>query len=414
MAATSTIQISRFHASDAKYMEYSYNTLEKKIKSGMITEDDAALIREFVAEARAVSQISNSRAFKLHVVLTQLREFVGPYRTNTIADVYSAIDAIKNVKNPDGSPRYKKNTIGDFIRFLKRFHLWLVENHYSTIDEKKLSKIHTPGYDTMTKTAEQMLSEDQIKAMIQACQISRDRALIACLYEGGFRVGELGKLTWKQVKFTDWNVVINVNDKTERPRFIPLVMARSYLAQWKNDYPGEITDEGFVFLTNGKHQSLQYRGVAKQLSKIAERAGIEQHITPHIFRHSRITHLIQQGCSESIIKKMMWGNIITKQFATYAHLTDTDTENEIARMNGITTPDKKKKSESLEPRQCPRCFTVNGPTLSFCGNCGLELTEEAMDKVKQAKEQGELQPEYQVIFDRFKAELLQMQAKNQA
>ena len=71
------------------------------------------------------------------------------------------IDTIKNAKNPDGSPRYKKNTIGDFIRFLKRFHLWLVENHYSTIDEKKLSKIHTPGYDTMTKTAEQILSEDQ-------------------------------------------------------------------------------------------------------------------------------------------------------------------------------------------------------------------------------------------------------------
>ena len=41
----------------------------------MITEDDAALIREFVAEARAISQISNERAFKLHVVLTQLREF---------------------------------------------------------------------------------------------------------------------------------------------------------------------------------------------------------------------------------------------------------------------------------------------------------------------------------------------------
>ena len=70
-SATSTIQTSRFHASDAKYVEYSNNTLEKKIKSGMITEDDAALIREFVAEARAISQISNSRAFKLHVVLTR-------------------------------------------------------------------------------------------------------------------------------------------------------------------------------------------------------------------------------------------------------------------------------------------------------------------------------------------------------
>ena len=57
--STSTIQTSRFHASDAKYVEYSNNTLEKKIKSGMITEDDAALIREFVAEARAISQISH-------------------------------------------------------------------------------------------------------------------------------------------------------------------------------------------------------------------------------------------------------------------------------------------------------------------------------------------------------------------
>ena len=44
---------------------------------------------------------------------------------------------------------------------------------------------------------------------------------------------------------------------------------------------------------------------------------------------------------------MMWGNIITKQFATYAHLTDTDTENDIARMNGVIAPDKKKKSEAL-------------------------------------------------------------------
>jgi Site-specific recombinase XerD len=183
------------------------------------------------------------------VVLTQLREFVGPFKTNTIADVYSAIESIRSAKKPDGSPRYKKNTISDFIRFLKRFHLWLADNDYSSIDVKKLNKIHTPGYDTMTKTVEQLLSEEQIKAMIEACRISRDRALIACLYEGGFRVGELGKLTWKQVKFTDWNVVINVNDKTERPRFIPLVMARSYLAQWKNDYPEQITEDGFVFLT---------------------------------------------------------------------------------------------------------------------------------------------------------------------
>ncbi|MCK9593402.1 MAG: hypothetical protein M0Q91_15460, partial [Methanoregula sp.] len=65
---------------------------------------------------------------------------------------------------------------------------------------------------------------------------------------------------------------------------------------------------------------------------------------------------------------------------------------------------------ALEPRQCPRCFTVNGPTLSFCGNCGLELTEEAIDKVNQAKQQAELLPEYAALLDKFKTELLVMQA----
>jgi hypothetical protein len=97
-------------------------------------------------------------------------------------------------------------------------------------------------------------------------------------------------------------------------------------------------------------------------------------------------------------------------FNTYLHLVDSDVERVIAEKAGVAP--KEQRSKSLESRQCPRCFTVNGPTLQFCGTCGLELTEEAMDKVKQSKEQAELQPEYQAMFDRFKAELLQMQAKN--
>ena len=40
----------------------------------------------------------------------------------------------------------------------------------------------------MTKTAEMMLTEDEVRAMINACMNSRNRALIATLYEGGFRI----------------------------------------------------------------------------------------------------------------------------------------------------------------------------------------------------------------------------------
>ncbi len=44
--------------------------------------------------------------------------------------------------------------------------------------------------------------------------------------------------------------------------------------------------------------------------------GIAKKIAPHIFRHSRVTHLINQGMKESVIKLMMWGNLITDTFAS--------------------------------------------------------------------------------------------------
>jgi integrase/recombinase XerD len=229
------------------------------------------------------------------------------------------------------------------------------------------------------------------------------------LYEGGFRIGELGNLRWRQVKFTEWNVTVNVDDKTGKPRFIPLIISRSYLSQWRNDYSIERNENGFVFITSRKEQ-LQYQGVAKQLRIIAKGANIDKKITPHIFRHSRITHLIQQGYNESVIKLMMWGNLSTGMFQTYAHHTSVDVEREVAAKAGIVTPTKK-RGPSLEPRQCQRCYTINGPTHKFCAQCGLSLTGEVVDNLRVAHEQAELQPEYKALLDKFRIELEAVQTR---
>lgn len=187
--------------------------------------------------------------------------------------------------------------------------------------------------------------------------------------------------------FNEWNVAINVDNKTLNPRYVPLVMARPYLAQWKNDYPLQITDDGFVFVTANQHEQLQYRGFVKQLQKIVDRAGITKHVSPHIFRHSRITHLIQQGFGESKIKLMMWGTIDSDMFKAYAHLTNADIDAEVAWQAGIIIPEQQQKSESLSPRQCFRCYTINSPTQRFCGECGFELTAEARGEFQSADQQ---------------------------
>lgn len=369
-----------FHKSDEEHRRYLDGSIKKHLEAGRLIEDDANLIREFLEEIRATKQISLVRARKLNAHLISWRQFIGPFRQNSATDLYAGLDKLKSHIKDDGKP-YEQNTQRDFVLFIKRFYLWMIENGYSSIPEKKIRAIKPPATNTMTKTAEGLLSEDEIRAMLEACMNSRDRALIAALYEGGFRIGELGNLKWKQVKFTDWNVTINVNEKTGKPRFVPLVFARGYLAQWKIDYPGALDPDSHVFLTR-TGEPLGYEATAKQIRDIATRAGIEKRITPHLFRHSRITEMIRDGFNESVIKRICWGNINTPMFNTYAHLTDQDIEREIAEHAGIEQKSMRKKSDALEPKQCPKCYCVNSPTHNFCATCGYSfesgLSEEDM------------------------------------
>lgn len=381
-----------FHKSDEEHRRYLEGSIRRHLESGQITSDDAGLIREFLEEIRATKHISLVRARKLNAHLISWRKFIGPYRENTITDLYAGIDRLK-LHNQANGEKYEQNTQRDFVVFLKRFYLWMIENGYSSLKEKKIKAIKPPATNTMTKTAEGLLSEEEIRAMLEACMTSRDRALLACLYEGGFRIGELGNLTWGQVKFTDWNITFNVNDKTGKPRFVPLVFSRGYLAQWRNDYPGIASPDSPVFLTR-RGEPLSYAGIAKQIRDIALRAGITKHITPHLFRHSRITAMIRNGYNESVIKKIFWGNINTPMFITYAHLTDSDIEKEIAEHAGIEQKTITHRSEALDPRQCNRCHTVNPPTASFCSSCGGPLTEEVADVLQDTIRDLESDPRF--------------------
>jgi len=264
---------------------------------------------------------------------------------------------------------------------LKQFYLWLIENGYSQIPEKKLRSLKPPKPEVMTKVASDLLTADEITAMVHACIRSCDRAVIMMLYEGGFRIGEIGMMKWGDLIFDKWGVIVNVNFKTNKPRYIRLVMAREYLAKWKNDYPFRpITNDMPVFLTD-HYNALTHGSISLQLKRIARRAGIQKHITPHIFRHSRITHMIKEGVSESVIKLMMWGSLTTDMFQTYAHLTGKDIDSEILRTYGINENETGEalQEKRLEPVQCPHCRHINAPISGFCNLCGRSLTEEATE-----------------------------------
>ena len=389
----------RFHLSDAQVSKNTHSLYARSIEDGRVCIQDVDLIREFVNEL--AGKISVGREYKLVDSLILNREYFPPYDSCSTADVQEGIRNLIHAVDAEGKPRYKQNTRTDRVKIAKRFFLWMCENGYGkNLNEKKIQKIRPPSPDKMTKTAAQILTEEEIQRMLEAANNSRDRALLSVLYEGGLRASELGDLTWGELRFTSWNVVLNTAGKTGKPRYVPLVLSRPYLAQWKNDYPGDATNpEAYVFVTlrsakrhGREYPPLTYATVYYLLQTLAELAGIEKHITPHIFRHSRVTHLLQQRTPLTHVCKMMWGNLDTKQIQTYAHLVNEDMDDYIADLYGIQREGAEEREEDmnvLEPRQCKNCGHINAPTQNYCGICGDPLTDNAKEQAVRRREELE-------------------------
>jgi integrase/recombinase XerD len=293
----------------------------------------------------------------------------------------------------------------------------MVEEGYSAIPEKKLQQIKRPPQDAVTKTAEDLITADEIERMVTACTWTRDRALLLTLYEGGMRIGEIGTLTWGDVKFDEKGVVITVkSQKTEKARYLRLVMAREHLARWKADYPGEARADAPVFIST-RREPLAYSTLTKQIQRIAKRAGMEKRITPHLFRHSRITDLVREGLPESTIKMMMWNNQGTDMLNRYTHLTGGDIDTQILEASGIRIRPEDARPV-LKPLQCSRCYAICAPTSRFCCECGNPLTEEAakdlgetvhrLDEIIPALSTGQLDE----IADRVAEKLSRLERRN--
>ena len=390
---------SQFHINNTSY---GNKALERWREKGQITDDDAELIDKYLTTRRADKQLSQGRVNKIMFTLLAWRRIVKPFRENTLNEIHKGIGSLMDSE-------YSKNFVYDTTTIIKPFYIWLIEQGFLLFplsDFPKLEKdfreakqekkpltereqrtkledasllairnIERPKQDMMTKTRADLLTEDEIKKMVEACESTRDRCILMMLYDGGFRIGEIGKLTWGQIAFDQYGATVNVDEKTGKPRYVRLLSASPYIAKWKDDYPFDPSGDNLVFISHQK-QPIAYNALYRQIRRIAERAGIKTKVHPHIFRHTRITNLMEKKIPESIIKKMMWGSLTSDMLATYGHLVSTSTDDALLESAGIKRTERI-EDNALAPRQCPACHLINGPTSRFCSQCGASLTEDA-------------------------------------
>jgi integrase/recombinase XerD len=162
------------------------------------------------------------------------------------------------------------------------------------------------------------LSIQDIDKIISVIDLSkpqgeRNRAIIETLYSCGLRVSELTHLKISDLFFDEG--FIKVTGKGDKQRFVPIGdLTQKYITIYKNEIRPHIpiveAYRDTIFL-NRRGKQLSRAMVFTVVKQLAEKAGIHKTISPHTFRHSFATHLLENGADLRAIQLMLGHESIT-------------------------------------------------------------------------------------------------------
>jgi len=171
-----------------------------------------------------------------------------------------------------------------------------------------------------------VLSVPEIEAIINVIDLStpeghRNRALVEVMYGCGLRVSEVVTLRLSHLFFEEG--FIKVLGKGNKERFVPIgsmaqKMVKLYMEGARKKLKIKKGEEDYLFLNRRGHH-LTREMVFMLVKKWAKEAGIEKSISPHTFRHSFATHLVEGGADLRAVQQMLGHESITTT-EIYTHL----------------------------------------------------------------------------------------------
>lgn len=207
------------------------------------------------------------------------------------------------------------------ISGIKAFYKYLILENEVKVNPSELLEAPRLG-----RKLPQTLSLEEINKMIDIIDLSmpegeRNRAIIETLYGCGLRVSELVNLKISDIFFNDG--FVRIIGKGNKERLVPigntaLKQIKTYLEQIRSHVGIKKGHEDIVFL-NRRGARLTRVMVFYIIKDLAERAGVKKKISPHTFRHSFATHLVEGGADLRAVQEMLGHSSITTT-EIYTHL----------------------------------------------------------------------------------------------
>lgn len=206
------------------------------------------------------------------------------------------------------------------ISGIKSFYRFLLLDDYITIDPTELLESPKIGFKLP-----EVLSVNEINNILDTIDLSlpegqRNRAMLEVLYSCGLRVSELTGLKYPDIYFDEG--FIRVEGKGSKQRLVPI--SETAIREIRN----YLFDRNTIVVKKGFEDTLFLSRRGTALSRImvfhiikqqTEMAGIQKNVSPHTFRHSFATHLLEGGANLRAIQEMLGHESITTT-EIYTHI----------------------------------------------------------------------------------------------
>jgi integrase/recombinase XerD len=210
------------------------------------------------------------------------------------------------------------------ITILKSFFSWLFEEEY--ISKNPMLKIKSTKEPKRLRHA---MTEENIENLRQACSTDREKALIEFLVSTGCRLSEVVGVNKDDI---DWHEMsLNVIGKGNKERKVYFntkakVLLKKYILSKKGQDPALFTSTKYPF------ERIGGRAIEKEVKNIADKAGFDKSIYPHLFRHSFATHNINSGMPLHILQNLM-GHSSADTTLIYAEVSQENISHEYKKIS---------------------------------------------------------------------------------
>ena len=213
-----------------------------------------------------------------------------------------------------------KTTLNRKMSSIKTFHKYLFINNLSKVDPSHIAKSIKADKKIPT-----ILSVEEIDMILNSIDLGkangiRNKSIISLLYSCGLRVSELVKLNLTNIHFED--DIIRVIGKGDKERLIPIGLNAKncllmYLENIRPQLSRKANSKGIIFLSN-RGKELSRKTIWNLINSVTSLVSIKKKVSPHTFRHSFATHLLEGGADLRIVQELLGHtNISTTQIYTH-------------------------------------------------------------------------------------------------